>query len=74
MSTAPTTQRRRTFKTVGAYATETAEPKQIVVELEGDTLAFRHPGSRVRYRLEIATAMREAIIRHAETLPDPEKK
>jgi len=70
MSTArPNTTRRRTFRTTGLYAVDSADAKQIIVELEGDTLAFRHAGSRVRYRLDIPQAMREAIIRHAESLP-----
>lgn len=57
-----TTARRRTVTSQGNYAVETAEPRRIILEIEGDTLSFRHFGSGKRYRLGINRAMQEAML------------
>lgn len=47
---------------IGSYPVETQEPQRVILEIEGDTLSFRHFGSRKRYRLRIDRAMQEAML------------
>lgn len=42
-----------------------SKPAKIILEIDGDTLAFREKGKKTRYRIAIAEAFREAIIRTA---------
>lgn len=54
---------RVTFKTATAHAVEYRDKAApIVVEIEGETLTFRHEGHRKRYRVSIPDAMRLAIL------------
>jgi len=59
---------RRTYRPPTPAAVLHKEPKPIVIELQGDTLSFRHHGERKRYTLTAAEAFREATLRAASDL------
>lgn len=40
-------------------------PLEIIIELDGDTITFRHKGHKQRFFLGVDEAMREAITRTA---------
>lgn len=55
---------RVTFKSTTPEAVEYRnKPALIVVEIEGDSLTFRHEGHRKRYTVSIADAFRLAILK-----------
>lgn len=54
---------RRTHRPPTPGAVLHREPKPIVLEIEGDTLSFRHKGERRRFQITITEAFREAVLR-----------
>lgn len=57
---------RTTFKAPGTHVAQFRnKPLEIIVELEGEQISFRHKGCRKRFSMHIAEAMREAILRQS---------
>lgn len=58
------TATRTALESVGSHVVlAKGKPAKIILEIEGDTLAFRQKGSKNRYRISLADAFREAVIR-----------
>lgn len=55
---------RTTFITEGKHIAQfRARPLEIIVELDGDKISFRHKGQRQRFQMDISEAFKEAILR-----------